>query len=68
MDQPGVAHMPSIHRVELSPDQEKQRRISVAQAAEIKNLSEDTFRKHFSHLIERTTPGRHTVRLGDVLD
>jgi hypothetical protein len=57
----------SVHRVELSPDEEKQRRISVAQAAELKNISPHTFRKHFKHLIERTTPGRHTVRLGDVL-
>jgi hypothetical protein len=58
----------SIRRIELSPDQQRQRRISVAQAAELKNISEPTFRKHFGHLIERTTPGRHTVKLGDVLD
>jgi predicted ArsR family transcriptional regulator len=58
----------AIRYLELSPEQEKERRISVAQAAEIKGISEDTFRRHFTHLIEKTTPGRATVRLGDVLD
>jgi mRNA-degrading endonuclease toxin of MazEF toxin-antitoxin module len=58
----------AIRYVELTPEEERQRRISVAQAAEIKGISEDTFRRHFGHLIEKTTPGRATVRLGDVLD
>jgi hypothetical protein len=57
----------AILRVELSPEQEKKRRISVRQAAELKGISEPTFRKHFPHLIEKTTPGRDTVALGDVL-
>jgi hypothetical protein len=57
----------AILRVELTPEQEKRRRISVQQAAELKNVSEKTFRKHFAHLIEKTTPGRDTVALGDVL-
>jgi hypothetical protein len=59
---------PTANRVELSPQLEKQRRISVRQAAEIKGISEPTFRRHFAHLIVKTTPGRDTVRLGDVLD
>lgn len=57
----------SPNRIQLTPEQERKRRISVAQAAELKNISEDTFRKHFSHLIEKTTPRRDTVKLGDVL-
>jgi hypothetical protein len=52
----------------LTPEQEKRRRISVAQAAWIKAISEDTFRRHYSHLIEQITPRRQAVKLGDVLD
>jgi hypothetical protein len=58
----------AIRHVELTPQEERQRRISVAQAAELKGVSEDTFRRHFGHLIQKTTPGRATVRLADVLD
>ena len=58
----------AIHRIELKPEDERKRRISVAQAAELKGISEDSFRRHFAHLIQKTTPGRDTVRLGDVLD
>jgi hypothetical protein len=58
----------TLRRIELTPEQERRRRISVAQAAELKGVSVDTFRRHFSHLIEKTTPRRDTVRLGDVLD
>jgi hypothetical protein len=54
--------------IKLSPEQERQRRISLKQAAEIKNLSVATFRKHYAHLIERAAPRRLTVKLGDVLD
>jgi hypothetical protein len=52
----------------LSPEQERRRRISVKQAAELKNISEDSFRRHFRHLIRQETPRRQTVALGDVLD
>jgi hypothetical protein len=59
---------PTSYRIELSPEQEQKRRISVKQAAELKGISEDSFRRHFSHLIDQTTPRRQTVRLGDVLE
>jgi hypothetical protein len=55
-------------RLELTPEQEKRRRISVQQAAELRGISEDSFRRHYGHLIEKTTPRRDTVKLGDVLD
>jgi hypothetical protein len=55
------------YRVKLTPDQEAKRLISVSQAAELKNISEDGFRRHFSHLIKQITPRRQGVRLGDVL-
>jgi hypothetical protein len=58
----------TIRRVKLTPADERKRRISIKQAAELKNISEPTFRRHYSHLIEKTSPGRATVRLGDVLD
>jgi hypothetical protein len=58
----------SLRKVTLSPDQERRRGISVDQAAEIKGISPDSFRRHFPHLIEKVTPRRDIVRLGDVLD
>ena len=36
----------TIRKVQLSPDQERRRGISVEQAAEIKGISPDTFRRH----------------------
>jgi hypothetical protein len=58
----------SDHRLELTPEQERRRRISVQQAAALKGVSVDTFRRHFGHLIEKVTPRRDVVRLGDALD
>ena len=55
-------------RFELPPELEKRRRVSVKVAAELKGISEDSFRRHFPHLIDQTTPRRQTVRLGDVID
>jgi hypothetical protein len=58
---------PCDHRVILPLELELRRRITVKQAAELKAISEEAFREHFGHLIEQTTPGRQTVKLGDVL-
>jgi hypothetical protein len=55
-------------RLELTPEQERRRRISVQEAAHLKGVSKDTFLRHFRHLIEQTSPRRLTVKLGDVLD
>jgi hypothetical protein len=57
-----------IRKVQLSPEQERRRGISVEQAAEIKGISPDTFRRHYGHLIEKASPRRDIVRLGSVLD
>jgi hypothetical protein len=57
-----------LARLTLSPEQEKRRRISVRQAAELKNISEDTFRRHYRSLIRQESPRRQSVALGDVLD
>jgi len=58
---------PCDHRVVLPLELELRRRITVQQAAELRGISEEAFREHFGHLIEQTTPGRQTVRLGDAL-
>jgi hypothetical protein len=59
---------PSNNRIELSPAHERKRIIPVDQAAEIKGISPDTFKRHYSHLIRKLSPRRNGVMLGDVLD
>lgn len=43
------------------------RKISVRNAAELNNVSEDTFRRRYSHLIKKVSPHRDAVELGDAL-
>jgi hypothetical protein len=45
------------------PTVELERRISVAEAARIKGISPDTFKRHYSHLIEQISPRRQAVKL-----
>ena len=40
-------------------------KISVKKAAELNDISEDSFRRHYSHLIRYITPRRGVVELGD---
>ena len=47
---------------------DRQRRIKVKEAAAFNDLSEATFRRHFPHLIEKITPRRDAVKLGDAID
>jgi hypothetical protein len=54
--------------VVLPSDLYRRRRISVREAAALKGISEESFRRHFRDLIQQTTPGRQTVRLSDVLE
>jgi hypothetical protein len=58
----------SRRTVTLPPELERHRRVSVPVAAALKGISEDSFRRHFAHLIERTTPRRDTVRLSKVIE
>jgi hypothetical protein len=58
---------PSDHRVSLAPEVERLRIVSVRQAAELKGVSLDTFKRHYAHLIRKLSPRRNGVRLGDVL-
>jgi hypothetical protein len=52
----------------LTPEQERKRRISVAAAAYLRDLSEDTFRRRYPHLIRQESERRQTCELGEVLD
>jgi hypothetical protein len=47
--------MRPLKDVELPPEVFRLRKISVKQAAELKNLSEDTFRRRYGHLIEKVS-------------
>jgi hypothetical protein len=46
---------------------ELERHISVPEAAALKGISSDTFRRHFSHLIRKVSPRRRTVKVRDLL-
>jgi hypothetical protein len=46
---------------------ELRRRIKVKHAAELNDLSEASFRRHYSHLIHKITERRDGVTLGDAL-
>jgi hypothetical protein len=58
----------TMARLELPADLERKRIVSVKQAAEFKNISVDTFKRHYSHLIKDLSPRRRGVVLGDVID
>jgi hypothetical protein len=44
-----------------------EKHVSVPEAAEFKNVSVDTFRRHYSHLIRKVSPRRDAVKLRDLL-
>jgi hypothetical protein len=41
--------------------------VSVPKATKIKGLSEDTFRRHYKHLIHKASPRRDVVKLRTLL-
>jgi hypothetical protein len=43
------------------------RKIPVIEAAALNNISEDTFRRRYSHLIKKVSPRRDAVTLADAL-
>jgi hypothetical protein len=43
------------------------RKISVKQAAALNDVSEDSFRRHYRHLIKKISPRRDAVELADAL-
>jgi hypothetical protein len=52
---------------ELSQSLELERLITIEKASEIVGISDDSFRRHYSHLIRRITPRRIGVRVRDLL-
>jgi hypothetical protein len=58
----------SDFRIVLTPEQERRRLVTISQAADILAVSEDTFRRQYSHLIKTISPRRRAVALGDVFD
>jgi hypothetical protein len=61
------APIPTRSFADLTP-LDRQRRIKVKEAAAFNDLSEATFRRHYPHLIEKITPRRDAVKLGDAID
>ena len=55
-------------RPELPSDLTRLRMVSLREAAEIRGVSVDGFRRHFGHLVRRVSPRRLAVRVGDLLD
>ena len=53
--------------LQLTPENERKRKVPVAQAAAILGISELTFRRQYKHLIEQVSPRRQAVTLGKVL-
>jgi hypothetical protein len=46
---------------------ELERHISVPEAARLKNISPDTFKRRYARLIRRVSPRRNAVKLRDLL-
>jgi hypothetical protein len=53
--------LPSLSALEL------EKHVSVPEAAKIKGVSPDTFKRHYRHLIRKTSLRRNTVKMGDLL-
>jgi hypothetical protein len=51
----------------LSNELAQRRKISVREAAELNDLSEDTFRRRYPQLIKQVSPRRQAVELSDAL-
>ena len=47
---------------------ERLKKISVKEAAEMNDVSEASFRRHYGHLIRKITPRRDVVELGDAIN
>jgi hypothetical protein len=56
-----TAKLPKLSALDL------ERHVSVPEAAEIRNISVDTFKRHYSHLIRKVSPRREAVKLRDLL-
>jgi hypothetical protein len=59
--------MRPLKDVELPPEVIRRRMISVPQAADLRGISEDTFKRKYPHLIKKLSERRNGVTLADVL-
>ena len=57
----GRSGLPQLTALEL------ERHVSVREAAEYLNLSEDSFRRHYQDIIRKVSPRRDAVKLRDLL-
>ena len=55
-----TAKLPELSALEL------EKHVSVPEAAKLRGISPDTFKRHFSHLIKKVSPRREAVRLRDL--
>ena len=46
---------------------ELEKHVSVPEAAKIRGISPDTFKRHYAHLIRKVSPRRSTVKLRELL-
>jgi hypothetical protein len=53
--------LPELSALEL------EKHVSVPEAAKLRGISTDTFKRHFSHLIRKVSPRREAVKLRDLL-
>ncbi len=60
--------MRPLKDVVLPPEILLRRKISVKQAADLKNIGVDTFKRRYGHLIEKVSERRNACELGKVLD
>jgi hypothetical protein len=51
----------------LQPDLALRQKVSVKKAAALNDISEDTFRRRYKHLIKKVSDRRNAVELGDAL-
>ena len=56
-----TAKLPKLSALDL------EKHVSVPAAAELKNISVDTFKRHYQHLIKKVSPRRDAARLRDLL-
>jgi len=57
----GIKDLPRLSALDL------EKHVSVPVAADIKNISVDTFKRHYAHLIRKVSTRREAVRLRDLL-
>lgn len=57
---------PDSH-LEISPDLQLERIVSLKEAVELSGISADTWRRHHAHLIRRLSPRRLGIKLRDVV-